>query len=307
VFRTVAAVLGDPIEIGIEAEIGLVGSHLDGLHDLTEQSWAQALQELAKFTRFIESTGVPRLEAVSTDLALEFIEQAIVDRSGRWAEPSPSKLHARRGAIRLLYGAAFELRLVTRDPTSFIKLPPRDLGDVRPLADDEILLGRQWARLTLASTRHAAAWALAEASATNTELASVTIEDVDLASGQVWLHGNARKRESRWGELTPWGVEQVALHLEAIDIDPDVSLDPQRLLLTGATASRNARQASTNSLIADVLRFAGLAGEPGIKPASVAAWAGRKVYDETLRFDLAARTLGVRSLDAAARHIQVAW
>jgi hypothetical protein len=217
VFRAVADMAADPAPVGLDAEVGLVGSHLDALHDLTEQSWSQMLQEISRFTRFLETEGVACLEAVSVELTREFIQQPIRDRAGRWAEPGSSKLHSRRGAIRMLYGTAYDLRLVTRDPTRFIKLPARDYGDVRPLADDEILLGRQWTRAKLVDTAHAAAWALAEASATTTELASVTIRDLDLAAAQVWLHGNEKKREPRWGALTEWGVEQIARHVEAVD------------------------------------------------------------------------------------------
>jgi len=51
----------------------------------------------------------------------------------------------------------------------------------------------------------------------------------------------------------------------------------------------------------------GLAGEPDVRPASVAAWAGRKVFDTTGSIEEAARVLGVRSLDRAARLIALDW
>ena len=57
----------------------------------------------------------------------------------------------------------------------------------------------------------------------------------------------------------------------------------------------------------DVLVRAGLAGEPDVRASSVAAWAGRRVLEETGRIDLAARALGVRSLDRAARIIGWEW
>ena len=52
-----------------------------------------------------------------------------------------------------------------------------------------------------------------------------------------------------------------------------------------------------------VLLRAGLVGEPDVRPASVAAWAGRAVFERTGRIEDAAAAMGVRSLDRAARLI----
>ncbi len=72
----------------------------------------------------------------------------------------------------------------------------------------------------------------------------------------------------------------------------------------GSAASR---QASACMVIGEVLTRAGLAGEPDVRPLSVAAWAGRTIFDETGRIDEVARRLGMRSLDRAARLIGFDW
>lgn len=127
------------------------------------------------------------------------------------------------------------------------------------------------------------------------------VEDLDLDHGRVWLHGNERHREPRWGSIDDWGGQRLEARVRDID---GTKTTP---LLSAATASRNARQASTNSLIRDVLVFAGLVFERDNKPASLAAWAGRRVFDETGEIQAVALAMGVRSLDAAARHIGWAW
>jgi integrase/recombinase XerC len=56
-----------------------------------------------------------------------------------------------------------------------------------------------------------------------------------------------------------------------------------------------------------VLRRAGLASEPDVRPVSVPAWVGVQVLAETGRIDEVARRLGVRSLDRAAALIGWDW
>jgi integrase/recombinase XerC len=59
--------------------------------------------------------------------------------------------------------------------------------------------------------------------------------------------------------------------------------------------------------VRDVLVRAGLGKEPGVRPASVAGWAGRQILQETGRIDEVARRLGMASLDRTARFIDWSW
>jgi hypothetical protein len=52
---------------------------------------------------------------------------------------------------------------------------------------------------------------------------------------------------------------------------------------------------------------AGLTGERDVRPAPVAAWAGRRVLAESGRIDEVARRLGMSSLDRTARFIAFDW
>jgi hypothetical protein len=56
------------------------------------------------------------------------------------------------------------------DPTIDLVLPPRSFLAVRPLTDDEIVVCRSFSLQTLTATRQPAAWALAEATARNSEI-----------------------------------------------------------------------------------------------------------------------------------------
>jgi len=281
--------------------IALVGSHLDSTRDLREQSIARLVVEIGRFALCLEANGVESLAQVTPADCEDFIDQAILTRAGGWVEPSVSTRYVRRGAIRLLFGTARALQLASGDPTLDISLPPRPALSTRPLDDDEEALGRIWASPTLDGTRHAAAWALGQATATGTEQAAALVGDLDLEHGRVWLHGNENTREPRWGHLTDWGITHIERRLIHVGNDPAASL------ITAATASRNSRQASVCSAVSEILRRAGLRTDRSLGPASLPAWAGATVFAQTGRIDDVAHALGIRSLDRAAATIGWDW
>jgi integrase/recombinase XerC len=294
----IAVAVSDP---NLSEVIALVTSDLCRWHDLDEQATRRTLVEIGRFTTFLTASGIDRIGDVEPQSCVDFIDQAIETRDGRWAQPSVSTRHVRRCAIRVLFRSARSLNLADGDPTLDIRLPPRSKRTTRPLSDDEVALGRVWAVPTIAPTRHAAAWALAEATATTSEIAEARIGDVDLVSGTVFLHGNARVRNPRQGHLTAWGLRAIEARIN------DLPGPKDQPLVSGATRTRNARQASVCSAVSEVLELAGLSRELGVKPASLPAWGGRRVFEETGQIQEAARALGVRSLDRAAEIIGWDW
>jgi integrase/recombinase XerC len=154
----------------------------------------------------------------------------------------------------------------------------------------------------LTGTRLGAAWALAEATARTAELPHITVADLDLVAQRVWVHGSPRT-DARWGGLSDWGARQLERRLEDL-VRPG---GPSTPLVYGGAGSAESRQASSCQAIGETLRRAGLVTEPDVRPLSVAAWAGAHVFAETGRIEAAARALGVRSLDGAARLIDFDW
>ena len=73
------------------------------------------------------------------------------------------------------------------------------------------------------------------------------------------------------------------------------------------SGSTQSRQASSCEAIGETLRRAGLGDERDVRPSSVAAWAGARVFAESGRIEVAAVALGIRSLDRAARLIGHDW
>ena len=246
---------------------------------------------IAGFVTFLEASGIDDLEAITADCTSRFVRSRLP--SGQPASLATQR--NRRGALRALFKVARGAGLLVVDPTVDLDLPRTSSPTTRPLTDDEIESCRDVAWWS--SSRVAAAWALAEATARGGEIADVTTADIALDRSVVRLPGGARN-DARIGELTDWAVRSLRRRL------PEVAAGA--VAYSGSGRS-NAGQVSTCRAISSVLVRAGLAGEPDVRPASVAGWAGRRVFERTGRVDDAARAMGVRSLDRAARLIGLDW
>jgi integrase/recombinase XerC len=123
--------------------------------------------------------------------------------------------------------------------------------------------------------------------------------DVDLDSGRVWILGSTRTT-GRWGVLSEWGVVQLERRVRGMrDLEVPVVYSGRRGGESG--------QSSSSMAICDTLARAGLSRESDVRPLSVAAWAGVKIFEQTGRIEDVARRLGMRSLDRAALLIGWDW
>ena len=252
---------------------------------------------LRDFERFCRrGHGVEEVGGVTDAIAVQFVGAA--DRDG--APPSVSLQHFRRCALRLLYRAARHSGVGAGDPTLDLRLPPRSPLTTRPLSDEEVSLCRSASSWSLNDARRAAAWACAEATGRSVELGLVTRADIDLDGARVWLHGGSTTAD-RWGALSNWGSAQLDRRLAGLATDPATPV-----VYEGAQAA-GVGQISSCIAVRDVLVRAGLGREPGVRPASVAAWAGTTILGETGRIDVVAQRLGMASLDRTARFIGWSW
>lgn len=267
-----------------------------GIDASADPQWDRTSTILDRFGRFAsEGCGLDGLDQVTPSIARSFVTAP----TSTGEPPSTSTMHWRRTALRLLFRAARRHGLVHGDPTLDLDLPPRSSLGTRPLTDDEITLCRSVAQWSLAGSRHAAAWALAEATCRSSELPNITGDDIDLDLGRVWIAGG-KATQPRTGQLTDWGLVQVRARLDELGV-------PSLPLVYSGRSPAGAGQVSGAAALVDVLTRAGLHREPDVRPGSVAAWAGRRVLEETGRIDCAARALGVRSLDRAARIVGWDW
>jgi hypothetical protein len=289
----------------LDEEVAVIGSQLPAVFGGTDESCRRMLTEIARFVERLRFERVGRIAEITEQHAYDFIHEAVM-RGDVPGPPGTGTLHIRRVAVRLVVKTARHLHLVESgfDPTVDITLPPRSMLASRPLTDDEELLGRSAATGTLTVTRRAAAWALGQASAVAGEQLNATIGDLRLDEGRVWLHGTS-KRQERWGILTDWGIEQLAMRVEQVVADDGAGADTP--LIRGKNASRRSGQTQSCNAISEVLKLAGLDRERGLSPTSLANWRGRKIFDETRCIEIAAQVLGIGSLDSATAAIGYEW
>lgn len=268
-----------------------------GESTVSEQSFERLVDLMERFAHFVDGgCGIGDLQAVTGDLVQQFVCSGTT--LGR--PPSPTVMHLRRCAVRMLFRVARELGVVDTDPTVDVRLPSRPAAAPRALTDEEVALCRALSVDHLQATRLPAAWALAEAGVRTGELANVSVDDLDVVSGRVWVAG-CKSAAPRWADLTAWGAVQVRRRLLTIPSSGD------QPLVYSAGGSAKSRQAASCIAVSMTLVRAGLGDDPGIRPVSVAAWAGRKVMERTGRLEDVATALGMRSLDRAARLIGHDW
>jgi integrase/recombinase XerC len=137
---------------------------------------------------------------------------------------------------------------------------------------------------------------LAESTATSGELAVLRFRDLDLKHSRVWITGSAR-RSARWGYIEAWGREQLEQRVRSVDGDADTQI-VYRGCEGGASGG-----ASTSQALRWTLIRAGLGVDPRVKPASIRAWAGRRMAERGLSIDEIALRLGMGSLDRTAAFV----
>lgn len=279
------------------ASVAEVRRQLQALEGPTGRTVKRADEIIARFELFLERAY--DINHIG-DVTAEHVEQ-FVNAKGSTGETATATKHVKRTVLRLFFRIARQDFGYHGDPTVDLILPSRTMLKARPLTEDEVMLGRSYSRRTTRESRQPAAWALCEATAITAELGHITVDDLDLDcsnGARVWLHGS-RNREARWGFLDDWGATQLERRAK--------QLKKSKFLIYTSNGSEDSRHVSCCNAIRDVLIRAGLDREIDVKPPSVAAWAGVNALEETGTIDGAARRLGFRSLDAAAKFIAFDW
>ena len=215
--------------------------------------------------------------------------------------PSPHTLHLRRTAVGGLYRTLARLGVDAGDPSRHVALPPKTRRVARPLDDAEIALVRTAALAHRRWPQTAAAVAVAEATATTSEIARLAWTDLDLADGRVALPG-APPIAARTATLSAWAAGTLARIAGHVDADPAALL----VYRGRADADSHAAQAAVANLLRRLLVDAGVAAGD-VKPSSIRLWAARRALDDGASVETVAVLLGLASLDAAADAVGYHW
>ncbi len=282
-----------PAGLSPASAVDAVAAYLVAEGSVTEQSFERLVELMERFAAFVSAGhGLSDLRAANRAVVDEFVDAP----TSQGERPSATVRHLRRCAVRMLFRVGREIGVVESDPTMDLGLPARRPPAPRPLTDAELERCRAAAMYDFDGTRLSTAWALAEAGVRTGEMAKVTVGDVDIDGPGLEVAG-CRSAMPRRVELTEWGVPQVGRRLARLRGGPS-----QPLVYEG-DGSDKSKQASSCIAISVTLARAGLGDDPRVRPVSVVAWAGRRVFEETGRLEDAMVFLGMRSLDRTARLI----
>jgi site-specific recombinase XerC len=288
--------------------LALVSSHLQHLvttDDLTERTVAKAVGNIAALAEFMTSgLGQPFVASTSTSDLARWIDAPLGGRRRQGEEAAATTRRLRRSSARLFFRVLRTLGMFGGDPTLDIAVHPGVSGTTIPLVDDELLQLRYACISLNADNRLPSCLALAEATATTGEMARVEIDDVDLAAALVWLRGDSRRR-AREVPLSPWAVKVLRSRIDYLRSQgADGST---RLAYAGSQDATTSESpgASTAGAMGDLLKLAGLAHEPGIKPGSIGLGFALRVWNGHGDIRLVARALGYRDYNKAAKAIGV--
>ncbi len=264
----------------------------------TESTFRRLADLATRFAARLTATGVASL----LDATAQDCENFLWAPTRRNTQPAMHTVHLRRTALRNLFGIIEQLDPQFADPSRNLDLPSKHSRSVRPLTNPELALVRTAA---LGRHRHplrsAAIVALAETTATTTEIAHIRWHHIDLEHRSVELCG-ADPVQARVGQLTTWGTG--VLH-RWHDNTPAAGDDDHVIDRRNPTMTAHVAQASITNQLHRLIGDAGL-HDPTIKPASIRLWGARQQL-ERHGIEHAARALGVSSLDTAAAALGHHW
>ena len=253
---------------------------------LAESTRTVVVTEITRFGRHCAHLGIDDLTGIDPAVVASYLH-APVTRSGRHHPPARSTSRNRRNAVRHLYRTLRRLGYTVADRSADLDTPI-DRSPSAGFCDDlDIARLRRAAPYGLFPSLLSIVLALAEAGATNGEIAQVRGHDIE--GDRVRLPGGHRL-DPRENPLTAWGAAAIADRLTRLD-HPDQAL-------MAATPDATATPVSVSNAFAHICAQADLADRQ-LRIDSVRAWAARQVLHETGSIESAARFAGLRSLDAA--------
>lgn len=280
-----------PLETAAELTIGWLAQSSMAPDSITKYS-----NQIGQFLASCRYRGLPHLEAVTAADVADYLDEPFTGRRGVLRDPRPSTRKSRLTAVRKMYRVLDDLGVRLPDPTREMSESPSRTRSFRPLTDAEIEACHHAAASGLFDSRRPALVALAEASASATEIARVCAADIDLGLGCVTL-GQATTR--RTNPLTSWGLSALAQTVAEVP--------PKQRLVVGPTTIDRVAIASVSTDLRNVLNLAGLANDPRVTPQSIRAWSGRRVWEQTNDVIAVAVWLGTDRLDDAAAAIGLTW
>ena len=272
------------------------------LGDLSAQTCDKYVTLTTRFSAYATRQGHCTLDS-ALQIYNAWLNAWSKDRSGHIGPPALSVQHLRSCAVRAFYATARNLGWTSAHPAYVMREETATTRQGRPLLEVEYDACRAIAS-TLRHTRLAAAIAVAGCGAGTADIGSMSVQDVDLSDGCLWLPGSRHTARRRVRIAGQWEFDVLSDRLADLARHGDSADGGLVVRRTGSDASR---QAGASIALAEVLQSAQLRSDPNIKPASISRWAALAAFEATGDISTTAALLGTRSLDTAAAAIGWDW
>lgn len=218
--------------------------------------------------------------------------------------------YRRRSALRSFYETARCLGITDTNPAKSVEFPRRSGRFVNAFDDLAIAQLKRISRSTLGDTRLPCSLALMLCGASTRELASITVDDVDLAGQRVWLHGGGYRCRDRWVPfLDDWCAEAITQRVTEQRASLGDAAGAMWLVYRphpkNPTPFRQPEAAS--SLITGLLKKARVHVPGQTRAESIREWLAAKIFEDTGSVEQVAIRLGLASLDTAAHVVGYDW
>lgn len=264
------------------------------------------LRDLVGFVAVMTMQGITSVAQVTPNMVLAWCQMPVADGS----PAAENTWFKRRSAVRSFFETCRCLGLADGNPAKAVEFPQRSGRFVNAFDDVSMAQLKRVSRSTLGDTRLPCALAVVMSGATNRELANVTVDDVDLASGRIWVHGGGYKCRDRWVPFADeWCQEAVEQHIvalrDAYGSDAGATWLVYKPHPTQPNPERRAEAAG--GMITRLLQKAQVHQPGKTRVESIREWLAVKVFEETGSIEQVALRLGCASLDAAAHLVGYDW
>jgi site-specific recombinase XerD len=268
---------------------------------------------LETFESFLTAHRVERICDITQVHLLDF-QQALTTYTHE--PPTQSMQMLRRSVARAMFTTAACLGITDRDLTGSMERYNKPDRVIRPLSTRELELVKSAAesdsRGIQGSTKMAAAVALAILGGHSKEIPQVTVRDIDLLEGKIWVRGQEDRIRARWLPIDDnWCFEvllaRVAyLREQHADGAEHITVAYSIGKTRGGKFVKNPAAATTN-LIDKTLKRSGIQNSRYVRVASITESLAYRIWAETHRLEAVAVRLGMRSLDRVVDLLQHDW
>lgn len=251
--------------------------------------------EVCRFVCYAEAAGVRYVDELNPELVVKFLWTASKHHA-KFSDVSATTASNRQSFLRRFFGVLADLGLWHGPDPVGASIRRNDSEPSRVLTAAELASVRTFAHAGPSTAHRALLVAFAEAGGDASEIAQLTLDDIDLGAATVKFDGPA----VRFNSLTEWGTATVRAVLAQAAESPG-----SRLCVSDGIPLERAAHSVTVRL-RDVLVDAGLAGRPRVTARSIRLTIARQVLDSR-GIEAATRFLGNESLDATARMLDHRW